>query len=176
MIDATQRKLREAQFFYRKLVAERQKPSINDPEAFRYYFSAFIGAARSVTFVLKCEEKEKYEAWKPEWLTPDEKNLMKLTNDLRVDEVKKLGADMIVEPEEIAIHELISSDLERSHPAYGMHSSAAPVLTGFYLRPKTFRAAYYLAEEDGKAEVTAVCERYLKFLEKVVSEFRSAHE
>jgi hypothetical protein len=67
MIVATRRKLGEARFFYGHLVNERRKTSMYDPAAFRYYFSAFIQAARSVTWTLGNEEPEKWEAWEPKW-------------------------------------------------------------------------------------------------------------
>ncbi len=76
MIPATQRKLREAQFFYRRLVSARQEPWKHETEAFSFYFSAFLSAARSVPWVLQNEQKEEYEAWKPRWedkLTTDER-------------------------------------------------------------------------------------------------------
>ena len=51
---------REARFFYQHLIDERVRPSMNKPGAFGFYFSAFIGAARSVTWVMENEEKNKY--------------------------------------------------------------------------------------------------------------------
>ena len=55
MIERTQRRLRQARFFYQHLVNARH----GDPEAFRFYFSAFIQSARSVTWALKKEERER---------------------------------------------------------------------------------------------------------------------
>lgn len=63
MIEKTQRRLRQAQFFYRHLLNPRHWTK-GDPEAFEFYFSAFIQAARSVTWTLGNEEPEKWEAWK----------------------------------------------------------------------------------------------------------------
>jgi hypothetical protein len=67
MIVATRRKLDEARFFYGHLVTERQRASTHDPREFRFYFSAFIQAARSVTWTLGNEEPEKWKAWEPKW-------------------------------------------------------------------------------------------------------------
>ena len=176
MIEATQRKFNEAQFFYRHLVNERQRPSMNEPGAFGYYFSAFLSAARSVPWRMQNEEQEKYLAWNPTWeekLTTEERKLLKLTNELRLDEVKREGANTIVEWEEIAIHELLGAnlDLERQHPAYGMRRSSQPGVPS----AKGRRPAYYLEHEDGKAEVTAMCKQYLEYLEKLIREFLLAH-
>jgi hypothetical protein len=81
MIEAAQRKLREAKFFYRHLADARYRHDA-DPETFRFYFSAFIGAARSVTWAMKSEESERYVAWEPLWkaqLSPEDQNLEALT-------------------------------------------------------------------------------------------------
>jgi hypothetical protein len=37
--------------------------------------------------------------------------------------------------------------------------------------PKTFRPAYYFEDKGGKEEVTALCKRYLEFLDKVLNDF-----
>jgi hypothetical protein len=150
------------------------------PEAFRYYFSAFISAARSVLWVLHHEEKEKWEAWEAAWkattLNDEERKFLTFTNKLRVDEVKRSGADTTVEWEEVAIDELLSPnfDLLREHPAYGMHRRSN--LPGSSASAKVIRRKYYLEQENGKEEMTALCERYLNFLEKVVREFEQAHQ
>ena len=51
----------------------------------------------------------------------------------------------------------------RQHPAYGGHIFAPPGVPP----PKTFRQAYYFEDKDGKEEVTALCQRYLDFLDKM---------
>jgi hypothetical protein len=83
MIEATRKKLGEARFFYQHLVNDRQQKTFrHDPDAFRYYFSAFIQAARSVTWTLGKEEKEKWKAWKPKWesmLAEEDKKLLAFT-------------------------------------------------------------------------------------------------
>ena len=180
MLEATRRKLDEARFFYGHLIKERQRKHFPDPPAFRYYFSAFIQSARSVTWALKNEEPETWKAWEPKWKATrsnEEQKLLDLTNELRVDEAKRGGANALVEWEEVALHELLSAnfDRDRRHPAYGVqlfNQSAMPGVPS----PKTTRPAYYFEHEDGKEEVTALCDRYLKFLEKVLSDFEQAHQ
>jgi hypothetical protein len=177
MIEATRRKQGEARFFYGHLVKERQQTTRHDPAAFRYYFSAFIQAARNVLWVLHHEEKEKWEAWKPGWestLTQEEQKLLKFTNELRLDEVKRGGANPTVELEEVAFHELLSANFnQRSwHPAYyQQHVRRLPGVP-----PSTAsRPAYYFEHDDGKQEVTALCQRYLEFLEKTLKDFCADH-
>lgn len=67
MIEATQKKLREARFFLAQLEHEQYNAGLNPSEAVEYYFSAFLSAARSVTFVLEAEEPDKYSEWSPAW-------------------------------------------------------------------------------------------------------------
>jgi hypothetical protein len=177
VIEATRRKLREARFFHQHLMNLRHgKSATYEPEAFGYYFSAFMSAARSVLWVLHHEEKTKWEAWEPTWkatLNDEERKFLRFTNQLRTAEVKRSGAETIVEWEDVGIDELLSIniDVERQHPAYGMHSQP-----GFSASAKVMRRAYYLEQENGKEEVTAVGQRYLNFLEKVVQEFEQAHQ
>jgi hypothetical protein len=173
MIEATHRKLREARFFHRHLMDLRHGRSATyEPEAFGFYFNAFISAARSVTWVLENEEKDTWEAWKPTWeatFTDEEWKFLKLTNKLRIAAVKLSGVKTIVEWEEVAIDELLSiTNRERQHPAYGMHQSSQP---GSSVSAKVMRRAYYLEQKNGKEEMTEIGERYLNFLEKVVQEF-----
>src|SRR5436189_149029 len=67
MIEATQKKLREAHFFLSHLEREVTSSEPNQAEAIEFYFSAFLSAARSVTFVLEAEESSKYTRWSPLW-------------------------------------------------------------------------------------------------------------
>jgi hypothetical protein len=175
VIEATRRKLDEARFFHQHLLQERQgRGRMHDPRAFRYYFSAFIQAARNVTWALGKEEQAKWKEWEPTWrgtLNDEERKFLDLTNKLRVDEVHRGGADMSVEWEEVALHELFSDT--GLHPAYTM------VMRRAYLGappPRTMRPTYYLEDENGKQEVTALCERYMKFLEKALSDFEQGYQ
>jgi hypothetical protein len=60
MIERTQRRLRQTRFFYEHLFKARHQTE-GDPEAFRFYFSAFIQAARSVTRTLSNEQAHREE-------------------------------------------------------------------------------------------------------------------
>src|SRR5262249_2912679 len=106
MIQRTQRRLRQARFFYQHLVNARQQTR-EDPEAVRFYFSsAFIQAARSVTWTLKKEETEKWKKWEPTWRanrSEEERKLLKIAADLRNVEVKEGGANLPMELEEVVI-------------------------------------------------------------------------
>src|SRR5262249_5437974 len=130
-------------------------------------------------WVLGNEESTRWKAWEPTWnatLNDQERRFLKFTNKLRVDEVHHTGVETLVVWEEVALHELLSAnfDRDRRNPAYAVqlfNQSAMPLPS-----PKTTRRAHYFEHEDGTEEVTALCDRYLKFLEKVLSDFEQAHQ
>jgi hypothetical protein len=173
MIERAQRRLRQARFFYQHLLNARHSTK-GDPEAFRFYFSAFIEAARAVTWTIKKEETEKWKAWEPTWRAKrdtEEQKLLDITNEFRTDEVHRGGADLTVEFEEVALDELFDAS-HSWHPAYYQHMRRQHMrrLPGAS-PPKAMRPAYYFEDEDGKKDVTEVCRRYLEVLEKVVKDF-----
>src|SRR4051794_34834347 len=109
MIERTQRRLRQARFFYQHLLNPRHSTKGNS-ETFRYYFSAFILSARTVTWTLKKEEKKKWKAWEPKWTanqSPEEQKLLKITRELRNIEEKQGGANLTMEFEEVAVEALV---------------------------------------------------------------------
>jgi hypothetical protein len=174
MIEKAQKRLRQARFFYQHLEAQQAK---GDAEACEFFFSAFIQAARSVTWTIKKEEKKKWLAWEPTWRknrSAEEQKLLHLTNKLRTDEAKRGGADLIVDFEEVALNELLSANigLRRQHPAY-RPTVFSPLGMS---QPTMLRPVHYFQHKEGKDEIAAICKRYLTLLEKVVRDFRNDHE
>jgi hypothetical protein len=153
MIEATQRKLGEAQFFYQHLVNAHQQ---HRSEQFRYYFSAFLSAAISVPDALSYEGKKKYRTWKPKWvkqLTPEERKLEKFMYRLRVAEVQ-----------------LFRNFVQLGRPTCLMEGQSGPV--GI---PSLKAPAFYLEHEGEQNQVTAICRQHLDYLEKMVAAFLKAH-
>jgi hypothetical protein len=106
VIEATERKLRETQFFLRLLTAESKKAARNDPESFGFYVSAILSAGRSVTFALQKEEKAKYDAWFPQWWagrSEDERKLSDFLKGQRNLEQHEDGAPLNVEWEYVPV-------------------------------------------------------------------------
>ena len=175
MIERTQRRLRQARFFYQHLLNPRHSTK-GDPETFRYYFSAFILSARTVTWTLKKEETKKWKAWEPKWAanqTKEEQKLLKITRDLRNIEEKEGGAILTMEFEEVAVNALVEAipPDRRLHTAF-LHAQRRR-LPGA-LTQKTVRAVlpvHYLENEEGKEVVTDLYRRYLDFLENIVKDF-----
>ncbi len=94
----TRRKSVEVTFFLAQMVAETQKPEgQHNWETFGYYFSAFLSAARSVTFVLQFEDKDRYDRIFQPWhdaLPQQDRDLWKTMNKFRVDEVHRTGVEV----------------------------------------------------------------------------------
>jgi hypothetical protein len=179
MIEAAQRKLRGAQFYYRRLLEAREGKWNSEAESFRHFFSAFIQAARSVSWVMQREERAKYDAWLPTWekqLKPEDLKLLKFTTTLRNEEVKEGGRGPLVQLEEVAFNEMlrIQGYDRASHPAH-QQMPQQPALLG--IKPVTvLHEKYYFEDEGERAEVMTVCREYLKYLEKFIAAFLSAHE
>src|SRR5262249_49897874 len=158
-------RLRQARFFYEHLLNPRTSTK-GDPETFGFYFSAFIQAARSVTWTLGNEEPDKWKAWEPKWKanrSDKEKKLIDLTNELRIDEVHRGGATLTVDFEEVAIDALVEAILpdRRLHTAFLQAQRRR--LPGASTQ-KTVRAVlpvHYLENVEGKEVVTDLCRRYL---------------
>jgi hypothetical protein len=170
MIEAAQRKLREAKFFYQHLANERYRGHDADPEEFRFYFSAFIGAARSVTWIMQKEERDRYAAWEPRWkaqLSPEDQKLEKLTNRLRVDEVKHLGADISATVEEMSAGELMEEMGGQAAFLDSLYPGASKL--------KSSRPRFFFENDDGRADLLALCKQYLSYLESKVHSFLVAH-
>jgi hypothetical protein len=119
------------------------------------------------------EEPEKWEAWKPKWestLSDQDKKLLAFANKLRLDVAKRGGADPVMVLEEVELHELVNANLDVDPwpiAAYPHHRRTLPGVPPSI----AFRPAYYFEQEGGKEEVTALCARYLEFLEKMLTDF-----
>ncbi len=95
---ATRHKLDEARFFLRKVdeYYYHDLPSVvlgREPPEFRYYLSAFLSAARSITWIMRSEfgALEGWDAWfKSNEPGDAEKQLLKVFNELRV-RTEKVG-------------------------------------------------------------------------------------
>jgi hypothetical protein len=172
MIERTQRRLRQARFFYQHLVNQQRK---GDPETFRFYFSAFILSARTVTWTLGKEQPDKWKAWETKWKkSQEEQKLLDVTNELRTAETHEGGADLTEELEEIAVEALLDAVPRR-------HRSQAAFLLARRRRlhgasVKLMQPVHYFEDNDGKQGITALCRRYLEVLEKMVKDFSEQTE
>jgi len=113
-------KLAEARFFLQKSQEALEFMEANiwwgNPPAqilIGFYVSAFLSAARSVTFALQNEAKQTYDTRFPQWvsaLSEEDQEIFKLMNQKRVEEVHQSGVRTIIK-EELVFGECI--------PGYG---------------------------------------------------------
>ena len=107
---STERKLDEASYFFRLL-------NIDDPY-FDYMLSAFLNAARSITWVMRCEFKnvQGWEQWYNNYANPENAILLlKQLNDLRIQTTKKLGVktDYFLFQSDLLVDEKYYSELAK---------------------------------------------------------------
>ena len=172
MIEATQRKLREAQFFLERLIQARGQAVRNEPEVLGYYLSALLSAARSVTWALQFEEKDKYDTWFPAWLASrgaEEQALLRFLKNQRNDEQKRGGAGVASAWDYIPISQVPRTD--RSHPAYGDHWFGPPGTP----EPRVGVLVHSFESAEGEPEVADTCRRYIGLLSELVRDFLHAH-
>jgi hypothetical protein len=169
MIDAAQKKLREARFFLIHLELENRRTVRNEPEAFDYFISAFVSAARSVTFALQAEEKAKYDQWfsgRLKSLPEEDQQLFKLMVSQRNAEQKQGGGDRRIEWEYLPVTELSTEAL--GGRVYWSGPPGAPP-------PRVGRPVRYLDHAGQESEALSACKRYYALLSELVDSFIKAN-
>jgi len=181
MIERTERKLRETEFFWLKLHGERDKIGTNSPEAFQNYLSSFLSAGRAVTLALQWEEKEKYDSWFSNWaatqLTEEQRKLISFMVRQRNYEQKRGGAETIIETEFVPMIDVRQGPQGQTYGLENMSLGSPPVLLGitrFDSSHTIERPAHYF-DFGGKTDVVSTCEKYRDILQKIVREFKEAH-
>lgn len=167
MIAATQKKLREARFFLGCL-HRRDRVAPPEPEEFEFFLSAFLSAARSVTFVLENEEEAKYKEWRGSWptlLTADEQKFADAMVEQRNIAQKQGGAPVAVNWEFVPI--IQAKRDERGQPMYGLQWFGPATAA----MPQVGQPVHSINLGDGDVEAVKTCERYLSILERLVANF-----
>ena len=172
LIPDTQGKLREARLFLNKLIEEDGVllPPAETSETFLHHLSAFLSAARSVTYVLQAEQKHLYDAWFDSWKDslPDKGALLRFFNNQRIQEIHRTGAGVTSTIEDVPATKFAPKPGD--FPA-GIHISAPP---GTPIT--TVEQTVLFFEIDGALEeVPHACGRYLAILARLVTEFEAAH-
>ncbi len=172
--------------------------SVGRSRAFRLYQSAFLNAAYSVLEYLKREAKtelkrgatnkgqakRRYDEWLEGWkaaLPPGEWQIWDLMEKLRDDETHKERAKTVTETQAVPYEPPFG---DRGHPAYGGGFIWSP--PGEFGDPlaeekrkrglPSWATAWRSAQvphfeiEGERREVVQTCERYVKLLEKLVSD------
>jgi len=168
VIPATTKKLRETRFFLAKLEREVTPLEPSHIEEAEFYFSAFLSAARSVTFVLEAEEPIKYVAWSPGWRasrSERERFLLHRFTDARNRALKRQTpsvaedhAASVIAPYGNLPPELIFFFMEEEQPLLGYRVLKCRLMPG-----------------EPEEEVVPLCREYERLLSVLVDEFLKAH-
>jgi len=172
VIERTKKKLRELQFFLGKLQSESQTPSPNEPEATEFYLSAFLSAARSVTFALQYEEKDKYDNWFPSWReqrSADERELLDFLKAQRNNAQKRGHAEVTPDWQYIPVTK--ARWQQGADPGYEVRWWGPPGTSP----PEVRRRVYRFSGPGGDSDIVATCKRGFDLLSALVQAFEEAH-
>ncbi len=155
-------KIGEARFFL-----ERLREANREPQAFRYYLSAFLSAVISVKYVLTHEHERKFNAWFSDWKNAqslEDRQLLNYMWGQRNAEVHKSGADVATARRYVLFPGV---DMMYAHAALLEESKErlVPMPADFvYVREHFF--------EKGAERTSAMedCARLLTLMERLVSE------
>ena len=185
-IPATEHKLAEARHFFDRLLDTANRVGSADRTVERYNLSAFLNAASSVRWVLQKEAKADYDAWQPGWvagLTNEDRELLKTMTVQRNLETKADGATVSVRTStQITMKPKPSGP---ATPQVAQMLGYGPQVLGYdsqmlgygsYGELVAFEVETLMLKLNGEAHfVLALCEDYLRLLERLVRDFKAAH-
>ncbi len=162
-IDGTMRKLREAQFFLGMLRAREGDTRLDGEEEFGYCLSAFLSAARSVTWVLQKEETDAYRSKGAAMWAAMEREAGMFANAMK--EFRNVSEKQGKLPHEMEVVDVSMSSVRvdggrdgGSIPMYFMHDEHATIGV----------ARYRMVVNGELVSVVDACDRHLRALEAFV--------
>ena len=166
MLERTRKKLREADYFLGALTSSQPGAFNKEPEAADFHLSAFVTAARAVTFVLRKEQGGVYETWKLGWfanLTADDKALMDFFVERRNEVQKEGDFEYDVTVRTVSLGEFLKEFYAQGGTFYstGMPGTPQPTFQKVERR-------FAVRPED---TVPALCRRYLDLVKQLVADF-----
>jgi hypothetical protein len=172
MLEATRKKLREAQFFREQLSNQDRRFFRPEPEARDFYLSAFLSAARSVGDYIAAEEGDRYRQWfdaRRQGLSAEEQELLSFTNRQRTHSVHVRGANVVPKITSVPIVEL-----QREIESYGgtFYVFAGGVPGAPEPLPTAEKSTLGFADRPTET-VVELCERYLALLSRLVDEYEA---
>jgi len=163
--DLSRRKFREAAYFLGEMRRRDGSPNLALEEEFSYFLSAFLSAARSVSFVLRKENPATYCEVRDLWLaamTPSMRAFLDVMRDQR-NTAQKEGTDFA------------HQDVEHVSPmeAYGARSAIVPVILPWaFAEGATVGVTRYALEIDSVSRpAVATCQEYLAALNDLITRF-----
>jgi hypothetical protein len=172
LIDLTHKRLREAEFFLRSLTSDESEWMEQEPEAGDFYFSAFMSAARQVTFAL---ERAGYKQWSKDWLAgrpSDDGELHKFFIDQRNKAQHEGAADL---------EEVTTADVSLAQFLHEMSRPGGPGGSTFMssgtpgASQPTFTKSEFRFAGRSAHPVAEVCGRYLDLLKQLARDFERDH-
>ena len=164
MIEATQKKLREASFFLGRLEQALSDSEISSAETVDFYLSAFLSAARSVTFVLEAEAGSKYIEWSPAWResrSESERRLLAKFTEARNRAVKRESPKTSQKHDELP-----------AQSSTGLPIGVAMFIFDdydFQVADRSF--SFQLTPKDVEQEIFPLCREYSLLLSELVADF-----
>lgn len=173
MLDRTHKKLREAHFFLTAAQEANQSQIFRkEPEALEFYISAFVSAARSVTFAMSMDEGKSTEDWTVDWIlrlpNASDRKLMKFFNIQRVKTIHRGAMD---------IEEVTST---ASFIEFAREMSMGGASVSFVTSPpgtpqNTFTKFELKFKGLPDGSPVAYCQRYMALLAELVADFERGH-
>ena len=168
MIEATQKKLREVRYFL-SLLEQEAHTSGSPCDAVEFLLSAFVSAARSVTFVLEAETGETYAEWSLKWRatrTNEERKLLSRFTEARNRAVKR---ETPLIQEEQGFQHVQNAGLPPELMFFFFDEEDKPSL----LSPRILLSR--LRPNETAEEILPLCRSYESILNALVSDFIAHH-
>jgi hypothetical protein len=169
-------KLREAQLALDKMRDQDQR-AFGDTH-FDDYLSAFLNAARTVDYRLRCEYPATYPTWRDEWNAkhPNDDARIKFISDARRKEVHASGSGRKVKTKEVNVG-VGGSYTDKGGSTLYVMGSPTPLTEGNNTGATIHMQQYFFEMEDGTDRTAVdVCTEGLAALTQMVDEFRIASQ
>jgi hypothetical protein len=166
--EGTRKKLREAAFFLRQLATvDQAKVNSLEPEAPDYYLSAFLSAARAVSFALQKERTAEWKAWIHKWRstrTAVQLAHFEYLRDQRNYVEKEGGPKVTYTITAVSLMEYMSED-KNVHIGTGMPGTQQPIFT----KVEKTLTAY------PETRLSVACQPLYDVMKDVVEDFERDH-
>jgi hypothetical protein len=166
-IDSVKTKLHEARSALSEMRDEEQKAA--GESRYDHRLNAFLSAARSVDYRLRCECPNTYPDWRKRWNAqhPAEDSLLVFINSKRADDVHKRGSGRTAKTEEIKVGTGSSYSDNKGGKVESWGSPSA--LMGTDTSATISKHQYFFDDRPA----TEVCEQGLAILEQMVAQFEA---
>ncbi len=169
--DLARQKYREASFFLSEMAKREGSPRLDQEEEFGYLLSAFLSAARSISFVLRRENPLSYEVQSQEWLGGLDGSTRIVVDFMRDQRNAALKEGVVAS--ERNIEQIPASIADRSSDR-SHFSTTVIVQPYFFDEAATIAVSRYVLKLGGmERPALQVCRDYLAALELLVARFQA---